>query len=87
MDISLIGWVGAFLSAVSLIPQAFKIFKTKSAKDISFNTFLIIASGNFCWFLYGFVLHNLPLVITNFIQLSFGVWILTLKLKYKRRSR
>nr|MCK4930241.1 PQ-loop repeat-containing protein [Nanoarchaeota archaeon] len=55
------------LSAFANFPQAYKIFKRKSAKDISIITYLIILVGAITWFLYGIELKNLPLIITNSI--------------------
>lgn len=78
----LIGWIAAVLSAVSLIPQAIKSFKTKKAKDVSFLTFFVITLANFLWLIYGAYLNNWPLAVTNFIQVIFGIWILHLTIKH-----
>lgn len=50
--------------AFSNIPQAHKIFKRKSAKDISKFTYSLLAFGSFIWLLYGIELGNLPIMIT-----------------------
>ncbi|MBU2638503.1 MAG: hypothetical protein KJ955_06010 [Nanoarchaeota archaeon] len=53
--------------AVSNLPQAYKIFKRKSAKDISILTFGTLFIGVFLWILYGIEINNFPLIITNSI--------------------
>ena len=50
--------------AFSNIPQAHKIFKRKSAKDLSKLTYSLLAFGSFIWLLYGIELGNLPIIIT-----------------------
>jgi MtN3 and saliva related transmembrane protein len=86
MGIHLIGWVAAILSAVSLVPQALKSYKTRSAKDVSFLTFFIITASTFFWFIYGLLLVDWPLIVTNLIQLVFGFWILSLTFKHGQKT-
>jgi len=49
-------------------PQAYKIYKTKSAKDISLLTYIILVSAGVIWFLYSISIRNFPIIITY----SFG---------------
>lgn len=46
-------------------PQAYKIFKRKSAEDISILTYSILLIGAFIWILYGIEIRNFPVIITN----------------------
>ena len=50
--------------AFSNIPQAHKIFKRKSARDISKLTYSLLAFGSIVWILYGIELRNFPIMIT-----------------------
>jgi len=50
--------------AFSNIPQAHKIFKRKSAKDISMLTYSLLTAGSIVWLLYGVEISNLPIIIT-----------------------
>jgi len=58
-----------FGSAMALanIPQAIKIFKRKSAKDISLITYLILLAGGIVWILYGIEIKSFPLILTNIL--------------------
>jgi len=51
------------------IPQIIKIFKTKSAKDLSLTTNTIFLLSSIVWLLYGFQLINYPLIIANAIYI------------------
>jgi MtN3 and saliva related transmembrane protein len=57
---------GVFLGLGSL-PQAIKIFQTKSAKDIAPASYVIVMFGSIIWILYGLELKNLPIVIPNIL--------------------
>ncbi len=43
-------------------PQAYRIFKRKSAKDLSFTTWIIFTIGSFVWFLYGIQIGDAPII-------------------------
>lgn len=45
--------------------QAYKIFSSGSAEDISFPGFFLSLVGLSSWFFYGFLLKNTPLMIAN----------------------
>lgn len=55
------------ISSFAMIPQVIKIFKRKSAKDISFSSNAFMGFAGFIWFLYGVELHSWPLIITNLL--------------------
>jgi MtN3 and saliva related transmembrane protein len=66
-------------------PQAYKIWKNKSASDISIPAFIIFASGTLTWFIYGIVIKDFPIIV-GFILGVIGSWsVLFLSLKYKNR--
>jgi len=57
------------ITGLANIPQIVKIFKTKSAKDLSLITNTIFLLSSIVWLLYGIQLINYPLVIANFIYI------------------
>ena len=61
--------VGVFLGLAN-VPQALKIFKLKSAKDISLSTYLIMEFGSIVWIFYGLEIKSFPVVLPNI--LGFG---------------
>lgn len=50
-------------------PQIYKIFKTKSAKDISITTYLILTVGSIVWVFYGIEIMNIPILTMNGLAL------------------
>lgn len=61
------GTIGGFSSAT----QAYRIFKRKSAKDISIITYAMVFLGTITWFLYGIQLKDFPLIFSNSFALIF----------------
>ncbi|MBU0899054.1 MAG: hypothetical protein KKB03_00410 [Nanoarchaeota archaeon] len=55
------------IGGLANLPQIYKIFKRKSAKDISGLTYFILFTGAVIWLLYGIELMNFPIIITNTI--------------------
>lgn len=53
--------------AMANLPQAYKIFKTESAKDISMITYPLLFVGAIVWVLYGIELRDFPLIFANSI--------------------
>jgi MtN3 and saliva related transmembrane protein len=68
---------------LSSIPQIIKIFKRKSAKDVSKSTHFIIVLGALIWMLYGFEILSFPLIISNFVGLITNAIILWACYSYK----
>jgi len=81
--ITIIGFLAATGTTISLLPQAIKIIKTKHAKDISLGMYLILTTGIFLWLVYGILIKDLPLIVANGISLLFSVTIFILKLIHK----
>lgn len=65
--LSIVATVVGIFMALAGFPQAIKIYQRKSAKDISILTYLIIDAGAIVWILYGFELHNFPIIISNIL--------------------
>ncbi len=81
--ITILGLVAGTLTTIAFLPQLLKIWQTKSAKDISFNTLIIFNIGIFLWLIYGIYLNALPIILANLFTLIFNMIIVWLKIKYK----
>jgi MtN3 and saliva related transmembrane protein len=80
-----LGFVGAFLTTISGLPQFFKIMRDKSAKEVSLWTYIILLVGVICWLVYGFFLNSKPLIFANSITLIIYTCILASKIYYSKR--
>ena len=78
-----IGFFAAFCTTIAFLPQALKVWKTKSTKDISIYMFIIFTIGVFSWLIYGIIISDLPIILANVVTLILSLFILVFKLKYK----
>jgi MtN3 and saliva related transmembrane protein len=85
--VSLIGYVAAFSTTVSFVPQLLRVIRLKTARDISLGMFLFFSWGEFCWLIYGLMIHSQPVIWANAVTLVLAASILVLKLKYDGRTR
>jgi MtN3 and saliva related transmembrane protein len=83
MDLTmLIGLAAGFLTTISLIPQVQKIWKTRSAKDVSRKMFLAFSVGVALWLVYGILMKELPMILWNSVSLALAAAILAMKLRF-----
>ena len=78
-----IGFFAAFCTTLAFFPQAVKVWKSKSTKDISLYMFIIFTTGVISWLIYGILISDLPIIFANAVTLIFSLFILICKLKYK----
>ncbi|MHB8427415.1 MAG: SemiSWEET transporter [Acidiferrobacterales bacterium] len=77
------GFLAGTLTTIAFLPQAIKIWKTKSTKDISLGMFTLFVTGVFLWIVYGVGIGSVPVIIANTVTLVLAVTILVFKIKYK----
>lgn len=78
-SIIIIGLVAGALTTSSSIPQAVKILRTRSAKDVSALFFVLMSAGMCLWLVYGLYRGDIALVLWNTVSLCFCISILALK--------
>lgn len=82
MFIKIIGFLAAATSTISLVPQLFQSFKTKSVNDLSIWMLWNFLFSSLLWCLYGTMITSLAVIITNLIMVLFSTWLIILKFKY-----
>lgn len=63
--IQLIGPIGALLTTISFIPQVLQVLKTRDVSGISLGMYIIFVLGVILWTIYGFILNDLTIIISN----------------------
>jgi MtN3 and saliva related transmembrane protein len=82
-------WIGsaaAFCTTISFLPQLFRVWQRKSARDISLSMFLLFSFGVACWLVYGIGIGSTPITAANAVTLVLALAILVLKLRYDRKQ-
>lgn len=82
--VTLIGSAAAVCTTIAFVPQLARVYRRKTARDISISMFLVFSVGEMLWFLYGIFIHSLPVILANAVTLALALAILTLKLRYDR---
>jgi MtN3 and saliva related transmembrane protein len=80
--IKLLGFAAATCTTVAYAPQFIKVWRTRSARDISLGMFLVMLLGLALWLVYGLLSGDAPLVAANAITMLLAGGILVMKLKY-----
>ncbi|MDC3090826.1 SemiSWEET transporter [Rickettsiales bacterium] len=78
-----LGYFAAFCTTIAFLPQAFKVWKSNNTKDISLHMFMIFTIGVFSWLIYGILIKDFPIIISNSFTLIFSIFILYYILKNK----
>jgi MtN3 and saliva related transmembrane protein len=83
MDIDIaIGLAAGFLTTIAFVPQAFHIYRTRSARDISLHTFAAFTLGVTLWLVYGIMRGEMPIIVWNAVTLTVAAAILGMKLRF-----
>jgi len=81
-----VGYAAAVSTTISFLPQLFRVWRRKSAADISLAMFLLFNFGLICWLAYGIGIGSAPIIAANTVTLTLAMAILALKLRYDQRQ-
>jgi MtN3 and saliva related transmembrane protein len=79
-----IGMVAGTLTTIAFVPQVLRIYRTKSARDVSYLTFGIFSVGVVLWLIYGVLIRSPAIVAANVVTLLLAATVLVLKARYHR---
>jgi MtN3 and saliva related transmembrane protein len=78
----LLGFIAGAITNVGFIPQVWRLFKLKSAHEISLPFILLFLVGVACWLAYGILLNLPPVIWWNAVATAMMCAMLYAKLKY-----
>ena len=77
-------WIGsaaAIITTLAFFPQVIKIYKEQKTSGLSLETSILFTLGVFFWFLYGIMLKEWPIIISNAIICLCQLYILAIVIK------
>jgi MtN3 and saliva related transmembrane protein len=80
--IEIVGFVAGTICTVSFLPQLVKVYKEKSAQNLSWWYLVTFSCGVALWLFYGVMLSAMPIIAANGVTLALLGCIMTLKVKY-----
>ena len=78
----LIGMIAGTLTTIAFVPQVWRVWKTRSTKDISLSMDLVFTAGVVFWLAYGLMLGAWPIIVANVVTLALTGTVLGLKLRH-----
>ena len=80
-----LGLIGGALVTAAYVPQVVKLFRLKSALEISLPFTILLLAGMFCWLGYGIVFQLFAVVLWNAVGIVLAALLLFAKLRYGRQ--
>jgi MtN3 and saliva related transmembrane protein len=80
-----LGYAAATLTTLSFVPQVVRVWRTRSARDLSLRMYLAFTAGVALWMLYGLRIGSWPVVIANGVTLLLAGAILVARLRFGGR--
>ncbi len=76
----LLGYVAAFFTTASFVPQVLKTLQTRDTRAISLWMYLLFCTGVALWAVYGILLSAWPIILANGVTLLLALIVLWHKL-------
>jgi MtN3 and saliva related transmembrane protein len=78
----LVSAIAATLTTAAFVPQALHIIRLKETRAISLFMYVSFATGVALWLVFGIMIANWPIIISNAITLVLALAIIAMKLRY-----
>jgi MtN3 and saliva related transmembrane protein len=77
-----LGFLGGAVTTIGFIPQVVRLYKIKSAREISLTFSILFLIGITFWLVYGISFNLFPVILWNSITLVLVLALLYAKLRY-----
>ena len=85
MSHEVLGYLAAAGTTFAFLPQVIRVYRTRSAEDISTAMYVLFITGVALWIAYGLAIHSVPVIAANCVTLVLAVAVLVGKLRFDRR--
>lgn len=83
-SVEIIGFIAAFLTTASFLPQVYKTWKTKDVSGLSLPMFAMFFLGVLLWLVYGFLIDSPSIIAANGVTLLSALIIIYFIFKYRK---
>ena len=77
-----LGLVAGAITTGSFVPQVVRVYRIRSAREISLFFTILFIVGDLIWMGYGIYLRELPIIFWNIFGASLACALLVAKLRY-----
>lgn len=81
----IIGFVAAFLTTLSFVPQVYKTWKTKEVADLSLVMYLAMFVGVGLWLVYGINIKSPSMIVANSVTMLLVLMVVIFKIRYGKK--
>ncbi|HCR54597.1 MAG TPA: hypothetical protein DIW27_09285 [Cytophagales bacterium] len=82
--IQVAGHTGALLSSITFVPQVYKVWVSKSVRDLSLAMMVIVFTSTIIWLVYGIALNLWPVILANGFICLLSIILIYFKLTFKQ---
>ena len=86
MNQETLGLLAGTLTTASFVPQVWKIWSTRSARDLSWGMVAVFTVGTFLWLLYGIKVESVAITTANGITFTLSLAICIMKLLFDKTA-
>ncbi|MFT6267724.1 MAG: MtN3 and saliva related transmembrane protein [Alphaproteobacteria bacterium] len=79
--LELVGFLAAFCTTISFLPQVIKVLKTRDTQSLSLGMYIFFVFGVLLWLMYGIAKQDWPIIAANAFTLVLANIILVIKVK------
>ena len=76
------GFIGGFLTVSAFVPQVIRTWRTRQTRDLHFGMFAILVTASTLWTVYGFVIHDWAVILTNVGMVTLNGAIAVAKIRF-----
>jgi MtN3 and saliva related transmembrane protein len=80
--VTTLGFTAAALTTIAFVPQVVKVWRTRSATDISLGMYSLFTIGVALWLVYGILIESWPIIIANGITILLAGAMLAMKIRF-----
>ncbi|HZE09610.1 MAG TPA: SemiSWEET transporter [Gemmatimonadaceae bacterium] len=77
-----LGYFAGTLTVFSFLPQVIRTWQSRQTRDLSLGMFLFLVTASSLWIIYGVVIRDWPVILTNAGMVTLNGAIATAKLRY-----
>ena len=77
-----LGFFAGFLTVASFVPQVVRTWRTRQVRDLSLGMFALLVTASTLWMIYGVVINDIPVILTNAGMVALNGSLATAKLKF-----
>ena len=82
----IVATLAPIINSIQLFPQLYKTYITKSVKDLSLYSLLLILMTNMFWLLHGYFIIDISLIVAGLVSIIITVGLLILYFLYKKQG-